>query len=114
MDKEIRQELGYLKQAVPESCKNVIALLERYLKVGMPKKWDNTTLGYKDLGADVRNKTIDDYRLWLAKRLEEIESDLIARDIQFEKYQDGNMTKRLLISEIADAIREHLIGKINE
>ena len=110
MDKEIRQELGYLKQAVPESCKNIIALLERYLKVGMPKKWDNTTLGYKDLGADVRNKTIDDYRLWLAKRLENLPMFL------HEKMDEINNNENLspFSKQLADAIREHLIGKINE
>ena len=160
MDKEIRQELGYLKQVVPESCKNVIALLERYLEVGMPEedlaelehekwaewmkwiwekcpeelspdgnngylktgrrlipkwavdRWERQMLAaYKDLSDEEKEsdriearKSINKYRLWLTKRLENFPMFL------HEKINEINNNKNLsqFSEQLADAIREHL------
>lgn len=89
MDKKIRDAVEWGKSLGGYKMDILLDLAERYLEVGMPeKKQFNTEPEFfqKDSNCDFNyvngyNQAIDDYRIWLAKRLDGIESDLLGRCI---------------------------------
>lgn len=102
---------GHRVRYALKSYSILISLAERYLEVGMPeKKQFNTEPEFfqKDSNCDFNyvngyNQALDDYRLWLAKRLEGI-VEVITR--AFEEVEAPSQS--VYSKDIADAIRKHL------
>ena len=77
-ENKLNKELGVLKLTVPDSCKEIIRLVEHYLSVSdkMPEKLEITKL-MRATGCDrfysSRNETIDECTLAVSKIVQKLQ-----------------------------------------
>jgi len=112
MDKEIRDAMKNVMSGTftRSNLETLSFLAKRYLEVGMSNKMPYNNITFIDSNLnDAYNQALDDYRLWLAKKLDDV-GGILAQAYCTERNKHKEVDATLIV-DMEELLRKHLGGQ---